>query len=101
MPKPNLSPPNDVLENHIIETLIAGLHQWRPDLSYPESYSDMQACVRAVLVMYDVKRRPLPEPLASPCPGCEGLGYIIIKVEPGFSEQKTCPLKCKHGKVYY
>ena len=67
MAKPPLSEPNSHLECDIIETLLAGLKQWRPDLNYPESHSDMQGCVRALLTMYEVKRRPLPEPLASPC----------------------------------
>lgn len=48
------------LENDMIETMKAGLHEWRSDLSWPESYSDMQACVRGVLRMFNVERRPLP-----------------------------------------
>lgn len=60
MPKPFLQEPYAQLERDIIETMIAGLHQWRSDLSYPESHSDMQAAVRGLLQMFDVKRRPLP-----------------------------------------
>lgn len=63
MPKPFLCKEEDLLEQQIIETMIAGLHQWRSDLSYPESFSDMQACVRAVMEMFEVKRRPLAKPL--------------------------------------
>lgn len=51
------------LENDIIETLIAGHKEWRPDLSYPESHSDMQGAVRGLLRMFEVKRRPLPKEL--------------------------------------
>jgi len=57
--KPLLKEPFHTLENEIIETLIAGHHEWRPDLSYPESYSDMQAAVRGLLRMFEVKRRPI------------------------------------------
>lgn len=59
MPKPQLQEPWNRLEGEIIETLIAGHKEWRPDLSFPESYSDMQGAVRGLLRMFDVKRRPL------------------------------------------
>ena len=60
MAKSRLKAPIDQLESDIIETLIAGHHEWRPDLNYPESYSDMQGAVRGLLRVFDVKRRPLP-----------------------------------------
>jgi hypothetical protein len=60
MPKPNLTPELESLEHDIIETLIAGHHQYRSDLAYPESYSDMQGAVRGLLQMFEVKRRALP-----------------------------------------
>lgn len=63
MPKPILAEPIRTLEAEIIETMIAGLHIWRSDLDYPQSHSDMQACVRALLTMYDVRRRTLPASL--------------------------------------
>ena len=47
------------LEADIIETLVAGHKEWRPDLAYPESHSDMQAAVRALLRMFEIKRRPI------------------------------------------
>lgn len=59
MPKPSLKEPYRTLENEIISTLVAGHKEWRPDLSYPESYSDMQAAVRGLLRMFDVKRFPI------------------------------------------
>ena len=59
MPKPSLEHPHDQLERDLIETLRAGLKQWRPDLNNPESFSDWQACVRGLLQMYEVKRRPI------------------------------------------
>lgn len=63
MPKQTLKHPMNQLETDIINTLIAGHKEWRPDLSYPESHSDMQGAVRGLLKMFDVKRRPLPRKL--------------------------------------
>ena len=63
MPKPFLKEPYATLESEIIDTLIAGHKEWRPDLNYPESHSDMQGAVRGLLRMFDVKRRPLAMPM--------------------------------------
>ena len=63
MPKPRLKEPQATLEDMLIESMIAGLHQWRPDLYGPESASDYQACARGILQMFEVKRAPLPIPL--------------------------------------
>jgi hypothetical protein len=60
MAKQSLKEPDATLESQIIETLIAGHREWRPDLPYPESHSDMQGAVRGLLRMFEVKRRPLP-----------------------------------------
>ncbi len=60
MPKPCLKQPLRQLESDVIETLIAGHHEWRPDLASPESYSDWQGAFRGLLRMYEIKRRPLP-----------------------------------------
>lgn len=60
MPKPMLSPEQAQLERDLIVTLQAGLKEWRPDLQYPESYSDMQACVRGIMRMFKIERSPLP-----------------------------------------
>jgi hypothetical protein len=59
MPKPSLKEPFRTLEFDLIEFLLGGLKQYRPDLSYPQSHSDMQACVRAIIKAYDIERRPL------------------------------------------
>jgi hypothetical protein len=32
----------------VIAAMLAGLRSWRPDLDYPQSFSDMQACVRGL-----------------------------------------------------
>lgn len=63
MPKPPLKPPLDRLESDIIETMVAGLKLWRPDLNYPESHSDMQACVRGLFRMFQVQRLAIPHEL--------------------------------------
>ncbi len=59
MPKPSLKPEFQELENQMLDTTRAGLHEWRPDLDYPESCSDMKACIRGLLKMFEIKRRPL------------------------------------------
>lgn len=59
MAKSRLKAELEQLEADIIETLLAGHHQWRADLAYPESHSDMQGAVRGLLRMYEIKRRPV------------------------------------------
>lgn len=59
MPKPPLREDFAKLESDMIETFLAGHHKWRPDLSYPESHSDMQGGMRALLKMFEIKRRPI------------------------------------------
>jgi hypothetical protein len=59
MAKPSLREPYRTLEHDVIETLLAGHREWRPDLGFPESYSDMQGAVRGLLRMFDVQRRPI------------------------------------------
>lgn len=63
MAKSTLVEPYNTLEKEIIETLLAGHKEWRPDLDYPESYSDMQGAVRGLLRMFEVKRLPLSRSL--------------------------------------
>ncbi len=60
MPKPKLKEPFHTLEHQLVYTMMAGHKQWRPDLPFPQSYSDMEACARAVLRMFKVERAPLP-----------------------------------------
>ena len=63
MPKPTLSTEQAVLERELIEPMLAGLKEWRSDLDYPESHSDMQACARAVMRMFNITRAALPNEL--------------------------------------
>lgn len=58
MPKPRLAPQMELLEREMIRTAVAGLKEWRPDLNYPESHSDMQGCMRALLRRFDIAFRP-------------------------------------------
>lgn len=60
MPKPPLRAPFAELEGEMIKTFIAGHQQWRPDLRYPESHSDMQGGIRALLKRYAITPRPIP-----------------------------------------
>ena len=78
MPKPPLIPEQSLLESQMIETMIAGLHNWRPDLDYPKSHSDMQACARGLMAMFEIKRLPLPVKLLSPCSACKGTGVFCV-----------------------
>lgn len=59
MPKPDLKPKYNQLQFDIIKTMLAGLNEWRSDLQFPESGSDMQACVHALLREYKIERRPI------------------------------------------
>lgn len=59
MSKSKLKEPYQTIENEVIQALLAGHHRWRPDLEFPESWSDMQAAVRGLLREYEVSRRPL------------------------------------------
>jgi len=59
MAKETLIEPFKTLEMEIIETLLAGHKEWRPDLVYPQSHSDMQGAVRGLLRMFEVTRLPL------------------------------------------
>lgn len=69
MSKRQLEEPLNQLEREIIETLLAGHHEWRRDLPYPESHSDMQGAVRGLLRMFEVKRLPLARELQYQKPG--------------------------------
>ncbi len=59
MPKPSIIEPYASIEDELIQTMTAGLKEWRSDLNYPESYSDWQGCVRALFRRFEVTRRPL------------------------------------------
>lgn len=98
MPKPPLHGQQAVIEHEIIETMIAGLKLWRSDLSYPESYSDMQACARGLLVGFEIKRNPLPQPLRIVCGACEGIGHLVTKAQGGYRELTDCT-EC-HARGY-
>ena len=92
MPNPWLIKEDEILEQQIIETMIEGHRAFRPDLDYPKSHSDMQACVRALMMAFDVKRRPLPKPLRVQCGGCEGLGHLVLEAGKGYRKLDDCPL---------
>ena len=75
MAKPMLKPEYAKLESEIIQTFLAGHHEWRPDLDYPESHSDMAGGVRALLRMFEIKRRPVAldrGEIVHPAERCQG-----------------------------
>lgn len=98
MPKPLLAEPFNTLESQLAATMMAGLKEYRPDLDYPETASDMQACIRAVLRHFNVERLPLARELPVPCDDCEGLGHLVTCVTSGCRKLETCPT-CKGSKV--
>ncbi|RLI51121.1 MAG: hypothetical protein DRP09_19520 [Candidatus Thorarchaeota archaeon] len=57
MSKPTLKEPYRTLEHQVVETMMAAYKAW--GLEFPKSYSDYQACARALIEMFDIKRRPL------------------------------------------
>lgn len=60
MPKPSLKAAFAELESEMIRTFIAGHKQWRSDLAYPQSHSDMQGGIRALLKRYEIVPRAIP-----------------------------------------
>ena len=90
MSKPTLIDEELKLEHELIETFLAGHHQYRPDLPYPESHSDMAGGVRALMQMFKIERRPLSEPLHAKCDFCKGLGEYIMEDEPHHFTTKHC-----------
>jgi len=97
VPKPPLVRDDAILESMLIETFLAGCKEWRPDLHYPESYSDMQAGVRGLMKMFKIERRPLPTMLRIECHVCNG-HKNLTEMQDGLRKLTTCP-ECK-GKGY-
>lgn len=79
-----------VTEDELVQTFLAGLKQFRQDLSYPESHSDMRSGIRAVMVMFNCQRRPLPIPLRIKCGGCGGTGELVHEASAGYRRLSTC-----------
>ena len=104
MPKPFLFQPDAQLESDAITTMLAGLKLWRPDLTYPESHSDMQGCFRALLCCYELKRRPIPQGLRIQCDHCDGNKKFVwfehegVYGPHGMKHTRSCP-ECD-GKGY-
>ena len=99
MPKPRLIDEEAKLEGDLIDTLFAGLKEWRPDLSFPESYSDMSGCARAIMRMFEIKRRPLAVNLKIRCSYCDGTGSFNRLIDDRLLNKDTCT-KCG-GKGYH
>ncbi len=54
-PKPQLSDSRFAPE--LLEAMVHGLHDWRPDLDFPESHSDMEACALQILARFSIVPR--------------------------------------------
>lgn len=79
-----LAEPYQTLLHQIIETMLAGNGG-----KYPESHSDMNYCVRGLLKMYDVKRRPLAIELPY---ADEAIEYTMHPTDGGLCENCGEPL---------
>lgn len=100
MPKQDMVKQDEILEREIIETMLAGLEEYRPDLKYPESHSDMQGCVRGLLRMFEIKRRPIARPLRLRCVACCGLGAFVDKSSTeSYRSSTTCKECGGHGWI--
>lgn len=86
-----LYPPemND-LKRQIVETLSAKIsdHSKIPDLDY---------CVEGLLMMFEIKRRPLPLQLNRPCYTCKGEGHVLKDYEQ--HHWITCP-ECQGKRCF-
>ncbi len=102
MPKPHLFEPDEKLCSEIIETFLEGHKQWRPDLQYPESHSDMKAGVMALLKRFELKRRPLDIPLRLQCRLCEGKKDFVTLRDHGPGHRDIAEQHCPNcdGKGY-
>lgn len=67
MPKPTLIPQFHDLEHELVNIFLDGLHYWRPDLAFPESTSDVQGGIRAIMEHYELikRREPIDLPWSS------------------------------------
>jgi hypothetical protein len=57
-PKPQ--PTDSQFADELLAAMVVGLHEWRPDLDFPESYSDLLACAFEVLARFDIQPRETP-----------------------------------------
>jgi hypothetical protein len=67
---------------HSASTMLGGLHEWRSDLEYSESHSDMQGAVMALLRKYEVKLRAVPldrKEIYETEPVCPVCGFSTFK----------------------
>jgi hypothetical protein len=94
MPKSDLTPEDNILEQQLIDTFLVGHREWRPDLQYPQSYSDMQGGMRAVMEHFAIKRRPIAKSLKKHCHICRGSRRVLQNPEQNTTHFITCP-NCK------
>jgi hypothetical protein len=103
MPKQILEEPYNTLEKSLISALMFGHNQLRPDLDYPESFSDMQSAVRELMRQYEVIQRPvrINLPIQRYCKVCGDPvgsdGHILVAMQGG-KEIETSAYCAKHWK---
>jgi len=108
MPKPEIREPYRSLESEMFDAMRWGLKEWRPDLEFPESYSDFQGCIRALFRMFEIKRRPLairiedilePEPVCAWCAvPLEGQACVHSGKDSSFMLCDVCGKKLRGEK---
>lgn len=49
----------DQLSEDLYQTFMAGHNEYRPDLQFPQSKSDVQKGIRAIMRMFKTERRPM------------------------------------------
>lgn len=57
-PKPQ--PSDSRFAAELLAAMVLGLHDWRRDLDFPESHSDLEACALGVLSRFDFRPRATP-----------------------------------------
>ena len=84
------------LESELIETFLADYNAGQG--GYPKSHSDLTGCVRNLMMMFEIKRRPVAVKLRYKCDLCDGVGQFVQLDDSGTRHCKTCS-KC-HGRRY-
>lgn len=100
MPQAPLIDEQKVMASSMMSSFMAAFKQFRPDLDYPESASDMQAGFRGVLRMFNVSRASLPNQLWTPCPDCDGTGKHTVDNDPHHKNScKRCMNSGRQGSL--
>lgn len=99
MPKPDLIYEDEQLVSDLIKTFIEGHKQYRPDLGYPESHSDMKGGMMALLRMFKIERRGIAIPNKIKCHHCHGRGKFetMVNNDPNHVNVSYCGMCNRQG----